>query len=123
MSMDYWPILGYGVCLVEDMIDRSKAASLMGIPEEDVVIEELLVHLCELPEGKPLTWASTGEMYDEPVYFLYCPAVLPWAVPGSRWEGISAEQVAEAIRSLLTPVLKEGVQLPQPEDICEVGCG
>jgi hypothetical protein len=123
VSMEYWPILGYGVQLTPDMINPHKAARFMGT--DDYAFHELLQKLCGLAEGAPLAWASTGEMWDEEYYYLYCPAVVPWGALKEPWRNATPEAVREAILKALGRVLRDDIDVSTlaVDEISDVGCG
>lgn len=123
MGMEYWPIVGYGVRLTPDMVDPGKAARFMGT--NDYFFHELLEKLCHLPEGRLLIWASTGEMGCEELHYLYCPALVPWKAAEEPWKGATREQVERAIRAVLAPLLRDGLNAADLEfdEIFDVGCG
>ena len=119
MGVEYWPIMGYGAMVTPDMIDPNKAAEFMGTDDYD--FGDLLNKLCSLPEGDLLIWAGTGEFDYEEVYFLYCPAMVPWEVKG-KWKEATPEAVREAITKLLAPLLRDGVSI-KIDEVFAVGCG
>lgn len=129
MSLDYWNIFGYGVEVREEMFDPEKVAKVLGPEWEDGEIDmaDLLEALCWLPQAEraALSWASTGDMYDNRVWYLYCPAVLPWEARKEPWRNVTPESVRETILGLLKPVLRDGFNLDGLEfdEISDVGCG
>ena len=91
MSMDYWGIIGYGVCLddIYDYLNREKVNTLVRklLPketfEEDVFDDDtfygnpynnLAEFLCDLDEDKIFSWNDDGQGAP---YFLYFPSY-PW---------------------------------------------
>ncbi|MGB9886449.1 MAG: hypothetical protein ACPLRW_05555 [Moorellales bacterium] len=127
MSTDYWPIMGYGVHVVSEMIDAERAARFLGVEEFDPEFElgDLLDALCRQPEGRWLFWASTGDFDWEQRYYLYCPAMVPWEGRDGRWSDATPEGVREAIVKLLGPLLRPGFGPADLEvgEVFAVGCG
>lgn len=124
MAVDFWPIVGYGVRLTEDMIDYDKAVELIrssGREADPVTIsvEDVMTHLADMSEGV-LTWASTCDIYNENYFYLYVPAVLP--LETDLLDNLTPQAVEQMIQSLLSQVVKDGVILPQVHDIFDVGC-
>jgi hypothetical protein len=122
MSLEYWPIVGYGVRVTEDMLDPERVKDLLGVDISDglwVVLEQI----CTLSVAdRILSWSITNEMYDEDYGYLYCPFLPPWEANTVPWCNVTPEQVEKAIRAALGPVLRSGVQL-EFKEINKVGCG
>jgi hypothetical protein len=122
MSLEYWPILGYGVEVTEEMLDPEKVNKILGIDKDDLCLWDVLEKICSLPKAQDiLTWSTTGEMYAYDVGYVYCPSVLPWEAVKEPWCNITKEQVEESIRTVLAPLLRNGEEL-EFEEIAEVGC-
>ncbi|AOQ24659.1 hypothetical protein MTAT_20040 [Moorella thermoacetica] len=111
MSIDYWPIVGFGVEVTEDIIDKAKL--------KDKNLEDILE---EIATGD-IYWAPLGEMSDEYSCFLYIPAALPWE---NRHKNLTEDKVKKMILDALRPYLRPGVEKDLLESIgyiSEVGCG
>lgn len=126
MSMEYWPIMGYGVEIRLDMLDPTKIESVLGIVndgEDDIDLADVLDKICSMPGPWRLVWGCTAEMYDDPIWYLYCPSLLPWS--SETWRNLSRESVEQAIRALLAPILRENFDPKKLEfkEIADVGCG
>ena len=125
MSLEYWPIVGYGIMVSDDMVDFEKAVRLMkayGIePDPEPSLEDGLQFLTELSEDVPIYWESTCDMYDECFYYLYVPAVLPWEV--SSWQHITRDRTNAVLKQLVGLILRNGVEAPSSGEIADVGCG
>lgn len=122
MSIDYWPICGYGVAVTPGMLDPAKVRRTLGI-DIDEGIWAVLERACrELGAPAMLLYSATQEMYAEDIGYLYCPRLLPWDVTQGPWRDLTREQVEEAIRRILGPLLKDNAELFF-EEIDEVGCG
>jgi len=123
MSIEYWPIMGYGVAVTEEMLDSEKVSKFLGIAEDDICLWSVLEKICSLPEAHGvLIWSTTNEMYADDIGFIYCPSILPWEAAKRPWCNVTKEQVEQIIRTILVPLLQDGVEL-EFEEIAEVGCG
>lgn len=129
MSLDYWPILGYGIRVTPDMLDRQKVADVFGFECQDDEemsrdLASILNEMALISNDYPLNWISTGQMYDEEIYYLYCPAMLPWEMLDG-WRSLTQERVQEAIRTALARVAAVHLDLSSLkfEEIADVGCG
>lgn len=134
MSMDYWPILGYGLAVEPDLIDFGKAAELLNKhdiePEDRDVYGFVEVLFKDVVPGLPpgpahcLIYCSEGEMGDG--VYVYLPPHFPWETKGD-YARLTPEAVADAIADLLTPYLAEGVGKEDVKrrvgEIFSVGCG
>lgn len=128
MSMEYWPIMGYGVQVTKDIFDPAKVERILGIVndgEDDLLLDDVLEAICSLPEARGLTWACTAEMWYDPIWYLYCPALLPWVARLEAWQGKTQEGVKETIRNLLAPILRDNLDPSELKfgEIADVGCG
>lgn len=122
MGMEYWPIMGYGVCLVYDAVDWDRAA--VAYPEylEEAVDEreDMVALACAITARDPrLAWCSTAEMYcDAEHFYIYLPFLAPWQAPVLA----SREEADAVLLAAVGPVLREGTVL-KPEFVADVGCG
>ncbi len=132
MSIEYWPIVIYGLEVEQSMFDAYKMAELIGfendkdgvIEDDDINFHEFLDELTYKPGYEYLTWVDSAEM-DGGIYF-GMPAGYPWQFNSDTYKNLTAEKVRIDILSLLKPYLKEGVDVKALEkgiDYYEaVGC-
>ncbi|MGB9886450.1 MAG: hypothetical protein ACPLRW_05560 [Moorellales bacterium] len=101
MGMEYWPIIGYGVHVVPEMIDAEKAARFLGVeefdPERDLA--DLLDAVCAASGGR-LRWEENASFWEDPTYYL--------CTDNCRRAAQEAE-LEELVARLLGPVLRGGV--------------
>lgn len=122
MSLEYWPIVGYGVRVTEGMLDPKRVKDLLGVEISDG-LWAVLEQICTLSVAdRILSWSTTSDMYDKDYGYLYCPFLPPWEANAVPWCDVTPEQVEKAIRAALGPFLRNGVQL-EVQEINEVGCG
>lgn len=127
MSIEYWPILGYGVCVSEDIIDYEKVFQLMqehNYQEMDaetpgeLIIEDILQFLCDIAPI-PLHWSTTGDCDCNNAAYLYIPAVLPW----DDYPKITKQEADKILVDLVNNIiLIENYEI-LPQEIADVGCG
>lgn len=128
MSMTYWPITGYGVQVTKDMFDPAKVERVLGIANngvDNLFLDDILEAICALPEAEGLAWACTAEMWYDPIWYFYCPAVLPWVARLETWQNMTQKGVEETIKNLLAPILRDNLDPAELEfeRISDVGCG
>lgn len=127
MSLDYWPIVGYGVEVSFDMLDEEKIRRVFALefdpdyPPSRDDMSDLLYMVCRPFPG--LTYAGTGEMWDKPVWYVYCPVLFPWEARQEPWKSMSRERAEQIISSALAPILRIDQSSLQFTEIFDVGCG
>ena len=120
-GIEYWPILGYGICVSEKIINHEKAFELMSKHDykdlaetpKELLLEDILQFLCEI-SPIPLYW-STVNSCDNTAY-LYVPAVLPW----DDYPKITKEKADEILTKLASNVLVKDCKI-KPCEIEDVG--
>jgi len=143
MSIDYWPISGFGIKFDLSLFDPEKLLDMMGIkvtaPDGELLTKEeymeklyqigidaVLEKLVSTPEVEALGigWGNTAEM-DDGCYLMYY-AWMPWEMPDPM-KNLTMEQATENIVTVLLPYLRDGVTSNDLRkmvgDICTVGCG
>jgi hypothetical protein len=135
MSIEYWPIVIYGLKVDQSILNLRKVAKLIGLENEDEIVKDGVIKrnclhdfLDALTWQKGceyLEWIDSAEMEDG--IYLGLPAGYPWQFNSDvAYKNLTAEKVRADISNLLKPYLKEGVDVKALEkeiDYYEaVGC-
>ncbi|MGB9886660.1 MAG: hypothetical protein ACPLRW_06645 [Moorellales bacterium] len=106
------PVFGWGVCLCADDVDYEALAGAVGVDPDQLrdwswVYAEAMATFLErvCAQAGYLRWTDHCDPEeDRPVYYVYCPAYLPWEAPAGV-SRLSPELVRKDLERLLSPIL------------------
>jgi predicted RNase H-like HicB family nuclease len=126
MSMDYWPIAGYGVEIEKGTFDSKKVAALLEekYTGEDDYEYDFPEFLGKLLKDTPFVWTTTADMWNDQYWYVMLTA----ALPGIKQRVIDTiQEVNDMLMDVLRPYLDheidEATLRSQIETIQTVGCG
>jgi len=124
MSIEYWPIVGYGLKLDNIKIfNTDKLLEELVLDEDDLSLEDIADFLTS--KSKFLIWCSTAQMYWDDVIYLYFPCELPWMMK-EEVKKLNKEDIKNEIIKVIKPYLKSEIDIEEIREqidyISDCGC-